>query len=378
MSINIVSLVLQYLTPDLIAKIAAALGVDKSLVGKAAAAAVPGLLAGLTSVASTQEGSRKLFETVAQQRPSALEGLGDVIGAPGQSSVADSGMSVLSSLMGGSSVSALGAAVGKFAGLPGTASSSLLGLLTPVVMGALGKQKAASGLDASGLSSLLASQKSNISAALPSGFPDLLGTSVSGVTQAARGTAQTFAENSNRAVAQASGFPGWARWVIPALAILALAWWYLGNRTANVAEQAKTTTTQATESPQGVADAARSPVAQATQGLQNLVVGGVDVGASVQKTFDGLKTALQGVKDVDTAKAALPTFQDATAQLDKLSGLTAQLPAGGKSALAAFIAAARPSLDDLFNKALAIPGVSDVVKSPIDMIKAKLDVLAKA
>jgi hypothetical protein len=102
------------------------------------------------------------------------------------------------------------------------------------------------------------------------------------------------------------------------------------------------------------------------------------MGSSVQKTVDGLKTALQGIKDVDTAKAALPTLQDATAQLDKLSGLVNQLPASGKTALATFLASVRPSLDEVFNKVLAIPGVSEVAKPTIDAIKAKLDALAKA
>jgi hypothetical protein len=108
------------------------------------------------------------------------------------------------------------------------------------------------------------------------------------------------------------------------------------------------------------------------------VVGGVDVGASIQKTVGGLKTTLQSVKDVDSAKAALPNLQDATAQLNKLDGLINQLPAGGRTALAALIAAARPSLDELFNKVLAIPGVADVAKPAIDAVRAKLDVLAKA
>jgi hypothetical protein len=41
---NIVSLAMQYLTPDVINRIASALGIDKSAIGKAATAAVPGLL----------------------------------------------------------------------------------------------------------------------------------------------------------------------------------------------------------------------------------------------------------------------------------------------------------------------------------------------
>jgi hypothetical protein len=379
MALNLVSLITQFLTPEMIEKIAAALGVDKSVVGKALTAAIPTLLGELTGVASTPSGSKKLFQAVTQQQPGVLDSLMGMIGGSGQASLVDSGTKMISSLVGGSAATSLAGAVGKYAGLGGTASSSLLGLLAPVVMGTLGKQASAGGLDAGGLASLLTSQKSNIASALPSGFSDLLsGTgllaSVSGASQTAKAAAQSVSSSADRAVQEASSFPGWARWAIPVLAIAALAWWFLGNDASRVTEDAKVAANQAAKMAQNASDAAKS----ASQSMQNLVVGGVDVGASVQKTVGGLKTTLQSVKDVDSAKAALPNLQDATAQLNKLDGLINQLPAGGRTALAALIAAARPSLDELFNKVLAIPGVADVAKPAIDAVRAKLDVLAKA
>ena len=75
----------------------------------------------------------------------------------------------------GGDQTALAGAVGKFAGLGQGASGSLLGLLAPVVMGTIAKQQGTHSLDASGIASLLASQKDNIAAALPSGFGNLLG-----------------------------------------------------------------------------------------------------------------------------------------------------------------------------------------------------------
>jgi hypothetical protein len=48
--------------------------------------------------------------------------------------------------------------------------SNALGLLGPIVLGVLGQQQRSSGLDASGLAKLLASQKDNVLAALPSEF----------------------------------------------------------------------------------------------------------------------------------------------------------------------------------------------------------------
>jgi hypothetical protein len=57
-AVNLVSLVMQFLTPDMIGRIATALGLDRNLVQTAINAAVPGMLAGLTGV-SAQPGGRK-------------------------------------------------------------------------------------------------------------------------------------------------------------------------------------------------------------------------------------------------------------------------------------------------------------------------------
>jgi hypothetical protein len=46
--------------------------------------------------------------------------------------------------------------------------------------------------------------------------------------------------------------------------------------------------------------------------------------------------------------------------------------------LAVAIAAVRPSLDQLADKVLAIPGVGAVVEPAIDAIRARLDLLASA
>ncbi|MDB5651180.1 MAG: hypothetical protein JWL62_2700 [Hyphomicrobiales bacterium] len=135
MSINLVSLVTQFLTPDMIDKIAVALGASNSTVGKALSAAVPSLLGGLAGVASTPEGSRRLLDAVDQQKAVGPESLLGMIGGAGHQGVVNNGSNLLSSLLGGTVVSSLGAALSKFAGLGGSSGTSLLGLLTPLVMG---------------------------------------------------------------------------------------------------------------------------------------------------------------------------------------------------------------------------------------------------
>jgi len=68
MATNLVSLVMQFLTPEIIGRVATALGLDRTLVQSAINAAVPGLLAGLGGVA-TQPVGRKSLPRRQNKRP---------------------------------------------------------------------------------------------------------------------------------------------------------------------------------------------------------------------------------------------------------------------------------------------------------------------
>ena len=234
------------------------------------------------------------------------------IGGPGQQSLVNSGLSALSSLLGGSATSALGGALSKFTGMSQGSSSSLIGMLAPAVLGTLGDQQAEQGLDASGLARLLASQKDNIAAALPPGFGSLL--SAAGVPG--------FAAAGNQAsrMAQAdTSFPDWLKWVLGALALAVLAWWLFGKRPAEIVEP--------TTPPPG-------------QITQNLTVDGVDLrsndpdgarwlevdparrgDAPQRKPVDG-KTALAAL----VTRLALPSNSSSTKCLPSLASMPWRSP----------------------------------------------------
>ena len=186
MAANLVSVVMQFLTPDMIAKIASALGLDRSLAQKAIGGAVPALLAGLADVAVTPNGARQLGNTLAQQQTGALESFKNLIGGSSPNTLAETGSGMLSGLFGGAALDTMAQSIGKFAGLDGATSKSLLGMLGPVVLGTLGQQQRSAGLDASGLASLLGSQRDQIAAAIPSGLADNL--SAAGLIDSTAGT----------------------------------------------------------------------------------------------------------------------------------------------------------------------------------------------
>jgi hypothetical protein len=103
---NLVSLVMQFLTPDMIGRIAAALGLDRNMVQSAITAAVPALLAGLTGTAAKPGGAQSLVDAIKQQS-GILDSFTKTLGSGGQSSLIDTGSRLLTSLLGGQDQSAL-------------------------------------------------------------------------------------------------------------------------------------------------------------------------------------------------------------------------------------------------------------------------------
>jgi hypothetical protein len=384
MAANLVSLVMQFLTPDMIAKIASGLGLDRSVAQKAIGGAVPALLAGLADVASTPNGARQLSSTLAQQQPGSLESLKSLIGASGQNTLAETGSSMLSGLFGGGALDTMAQSIGKFAGVDGGSSKSLLGMLGPVVLGALGQQQRSAGLDASGLASLLGSQKDQIAAAIPSGLADQL--SAAGLidraagalrsgTAAASAAGSRIAGASERTVAGArqatyattrAASSQWPYWLAALVVLGGLAWYALGRQAGEtVAELPRPATTQPATGTVGMAPS-------------DLTVGGVNLANRVNSSVGTLRSVLPTITDTASAQAALPKLREATTQLNEVSNLATKLSPEGKSTLAKLIAAATPTINQMCDKVLATPGVGDIAKPAIDELRGKLDTLSRA
>jgi hypothetical protein len=385
MATNLVSVVMQFLTPDMIAKIASALGLDRSVAQKAIGGAVPAILSSLADVAATPNGARQLTNMVTQQPPGSLESFKSLLGGSGQSTLAETGSSMLSGLFGGGAMDTMAQTIGKFAGVGEGTGKSLLGMLGPVILGALGQQQRSAGLDASGLASLLVSQKDQIAAAIPSGLADQL--SAAGLIDKASGrlrsgaeavsaTGSRIANASDRTIAGASQAASaatraastqWPIW-LAALAILGgLAWFTLGRQgNEKVAEAPRPATTQpATTGTVGTAPA-------------DLTIGGVNLANKVNSSVGTLRSVLPGITDAASAQAALPKVREATAQLNEVSNLAAKLSPEGRSALAKLIATAMPAINQMCDKVLATPAVGDIAKPTIDELRGRLQTLSRA
>jgi Bacterial protein of unknown function (DUF937) len=373
MATNLVSLIMQYLTPEMIGRIAAATGLDRSRASTAVGASVPALLAALSNAATQPGGAQKLADA-AKQHVGTLDNLASIIGGGNQTALADKGSQILASLLGGQDQAALAGAVAKVAGVGQGVSNSLLGVLAPVVMGTIAKQQGIGSLDPSNITSLFAAQKDNIAAALPSGLRDQLrgtglldalhdvagaATTAAGqTTRAAMSAAQTITSTSTRAASAArtagSGWSNWFYWALPAAAAVAGLLIYLTYKPVEqVAQQ----------------------VPQVTSSVPSMIVGGLDLGKQVNDGLAGLRTSLLGVTDAASAAAAQPKVQQVTAQLDKVGGLSEQLSPDQRKIIAGLVRPAMPALNQQFDKVLAIPGVAKVLKPSIDALQEALATL---
>jgi len=367
MASNLVSEIVEVLSPTITSRIASALGLNQTSTEKAVVAAVPALLASLISYVSKPQGATKLNEVVQKQEPGMLSSLANVIGEPGQKAFIDQGASVLTSLLGGKTVSALTDALGEYAGVTGSGSKSLLGLLGPVVLGVLGREQRDRGLDASGLANLLTSQKNNVSAALPTGFSRYLREA---------GIPDDVIASRARVASQppTSTPPSIWPWVLGALILLglgALAWNLLHQRHKQVVETANPPVEGQMTSPN------EAPYAGFLARLQGIKVGDVDVGQLTTSAVNDLSSSLAGVKDEATAQSSMPGLTKASSEFDQLTGLLDQLSPENRKLLADTLALIKPNLDQLLDKALAISGVGPIIKPTVDAIREKLDTLTK-
>lgn len=398
MATNLVSYLMQFLTPDTIARIAGALGLDASKAQKGVAAAIPAILAGLAGVAAQPGGAQKVADA-ARQQSGVLDNLGSLLSGGGQGSLAQSGTQLLSSLLGGNSSGALANAIGSYAGLGQNAGGSLLGMLAPLVMGGIAKSVGGD-ISSNSVAGLLSSEKDNIAAAMPPGVRDLLSGSglLDGLGGAARSATTAASDAAARAASSAStaarstaataatatrSGSNWLYWLIAALALLAILYYLFGRPTERVAETPAPEAPATTETqPAAPAETPAAPAETQTQtqpatpAAPSLTIGGVDIGKQVGDTLASLQTTLNGVTDAASAQTAVPQLQTAADNLAKVEGTLGQLSAEQKTALSGLIKPGLASLNALFDKVLAIPGVSDILKPTIDGLKAKLTALA--
>ncbi len=254
MAIDLVSLVSQFLTPQLIGQIGSAAGINSTIAQKLVSAAIPSVIAALSGGAAAPGGAQKISDLVSNADPALLSKLTGALGS-GQGAMLGAGASALSGIIGGQSLSSLAGALGQFSGASPAAAQTAVGAVSHALVGVLGQQDPSAWSDAAGVSALFAGQKGAILSALPSGLGNLLSSSglmagIGGLGAAAAGAAGSAGSSASSAMSSAAsgaassansamnqarsasattGFPTWAI-VLIVLIVLALAYWFFTKK----------------------------------------------------------------------------------------------------------------------------------------------------
>jgi hypothetical protein len=108
MALNLVSLVSQFLTPQMVSTLARALGVNEAVAQKVVAAAVPAILASLGTAAAAPGGAQKISDAISNSDPDILTKLSQAA-AGGNTRFLNEGATLLNGLLGGLCLSLAGA-----------------------------------------------------------------------------------------------------------------------------------------------------------------------------------------------------------------------------------------------------------------------------
>lgn len=362
MSFNVVELVKNEISGEMLGQMGTLLGNDSSKVEAGLASAIPGLLNGLTQRASVPGGADSLFGAVNDQDEGLLGNIGSMLGGDQGNTLLQGGVKALTGLLGTSGLGTLGTVLSGVSGLSSGGSKSLLGLVAPIIIGVLKRKVLGGGLNASSLMSLLTDQKSNVDSAMPAGLNQAISSSslLSDFNNNSSGAATRPADYSANTTPTASGTSGWKKF-LPVLAIGLLAIGAFKYFTGGDAvDQVKESGTNAVSS---VTDAA------------NIDVDGL--GKNFTGLFGETTGALEGITDVDSAKSSIPAL---TGLADKFGGLTGtmdKVPDAAKGPLAGIVSTGLETLTPLLEKIRAIPGVGAVIDPIVQPMIETLQNLAQ-
>ena len=219
MPANLFELLSGYLTPSVVSKMAEIVGENPAQTQKAVNVAVPALAGAACNQASTPRGATELLGMLS---PSRLDSgvvsnfASELTGGATTQNLMRSGGTLLSGLLRGSTNSVAGL-IASASGISASGASSLLSLIAPLFFGVLGREASSQNLSATGLSSFLSSNRDTIQRLAPSGLANALGVS----SMANLCGAPAPVERPVAYVESKPSLPKWI-WALPLLALLLL------------------------------------------------------------------------------------------------------------------------------------------------------------
>jgi hypothetical protein len=369
---NLVKQILDQLSGSALGQLGSLLGTDTETTERAATAAVPSLLSALSGLASTDDGARKLTNTLEGLDTGGLGNIAQMLGG-NSGSVLSKGNSLLGSLFGDSLTSGLAGALSRYSGLSSSVIKNMLGYLTPLVLGKVATQWRNQGGTSNALKSLFADQRENIADAVPAGFSLA---DIPGVGEVKKAAYNTVRKATPEPVS--AGSP--AMWLIPlAIALLGgyFLWQYMSRRPG--VEQAASNTVRTTaDDVRTTVDQTARTTADEVRAMKPVVPDGIDVpsitGVRDELTgmFKSLDTAFTDIRDAASAERAMPALRELNTKIDTMNQTLTRLPEAGRATLRPVIEEQVNAVAEKARAASAIEGIGAEIKALIQEILAKL------
>ena len=338
MAVNLIDSVKDAIAGQVADQIGSAVGLDKQQTASALKMVVPMLIGSMANKASTPSGASELASVLKNTDTSILDNLGGLLGGGSSSSnLLSMGTKLLPMLLGASQGNIISTLV-RLLGMNDKSVGGLLGTLAPIVMAVVGKQaKSAGGFDVGAITNLLGGQKNFLSSAVPSELKGVMGLA-SDVAGAASRTVEA-AKPSNP-----------LNWLLPLVGLGLLG--FLGY---NFLFKKPAENKPAVPSAAATAEVPKIELPEVPD-LTNLK-------KSLTDTFEGLTGTLGNVKDLESAKSALPKLEEAAKAYGTLG--VDKLPGVAQKTLIPFLQPYLTKLQEVLDGLYKIPGVKDIVEPVI-------------
>lgn len=329
MSVDLMGLIRGAVGKEVLGPLSGVLGTDEETTSRAFEGALPAILGGVIQKASTPRGAEDIFREVEQQDDSILGSLPDILSGGGGDLISR-GTGLLSTIF-GSKLAMLLPLLAKLFGLDKGKIGTLLGVVGPIIMSVLSKQKAASGFDAAGLASMLESNREQVDRAMPAEIKQELGFSQS--------------TPSARPAASDSGSPSWLYPLLAAAVVGFLAWTFW---------------------PKGDIDAPEMP---GIDGVEMPTVESLSTKAT--DSLSELTAAISGIDSEASATSALDKINAARETFNNLG--VDKLPEAAQSKFGGIVQPLLEKLKSALEAAYAIPGVQAILEPKIGPLMETLE-----
>ena len=347
---SLVDLIKSQFSSEIVDKLSGVIGESADKTRAATDAAIPSVLSMLANSVLSGEGLDGLLNALRD-----FDGTDPVatLKTPG-AATPPAGADVLGSLL-GHNLSTLLNILSKFAGVGLPAIKTLLSYVGPIILSMVAAQlKGKGGFTAANLTSLLTSEKADVTRAMPPGLS--LADLTSPIPQGAHTTTPTVEE---------SGLPGW---LLPLLALVLIGaglYFFMNPGEPAVPPPA--------EAPHPAAPVETPKVEVVPPADLSAAMPTVDeVSRRLTHVYAGVTQTLADVKDVATAEAAAPKLSALDSQLDALKALWDKIPAEARATVAKLTVEHLDTLKGVVSKVLEIPGVGEKLKPILDAIITKL------